>query len=481
MKKLRMAFPLCIAILLSLPAFSQQFTSIKSEYENGDYWHVIYALNNKIICLEYASPHSAFNYNRNYNHTNMVVLDDQLKVIKENELEALEKKKLITTYTQNNELYACYQDKKNMVGLYQINADNNTATLKENLFTARQDDYTMYSGESENKKYFFIMYRTYESKESGTYDLQIFDEHMKAQKTITFHDKHTKKQIALFDIEISDEGILYMVTNYRPAPNDYMKYELTTVRSEKDITTIALPTINEDLKSVPSWKLKGNKLAWISTQNGLKELSNVYWGSYDLATNTMDPVKNIEMVQPITNKASLENIIWAKDGSVYLYYDQLEFWNWGTGNHTGTDFGSFDGYAMKINTDYTMAWQHTIAKNQFENMDRNYSGTICNVDSTGNMHLFFLDLLQNTSVSNEGGKKPDRLLIGGKMPNSGVAYVCINKDGKAEKHFASKDETDVHHLSLDSYKFKPGQLVYTAFNIKTMGRSTYKIGKINWK
>ncbi|MFB6453834.1 hypothetical protein ACE38W_01080 [Chitinophaga sp. Hz27] len=480
MKKLRTALPFCIVMSMSISALAQHFTAIKSELEHGDYWHNFYTLgNDKIICLEYASPHNAFNYNRNFDHSNMIVLDTNLNVIKEKEIPELEKKILRASYPTSDKLYLAYEDKNDQISLYQINDKDHSAILKEDLFKVSADDRKMSAGASDNYKYFLC--KSYQKKETGTFDLVIFDQEMKIKKQITYHDKHSKDDIENIQYDLSDNGTFYIITHYRLSKKDKLNVEITTIKDKNDIKTVSLPSLNADIDSPPTWRLIDDKYVMIVERYNKKEVSGYFIGQYDIISNKMSEIKSVSLEKPIPENAYWRYLHYGNDGSIYLYYDIMTEKRWFTNSgHSGTDYYSAEAFAFKINPDGKVGWQHTIVKNQFEQQAHNHTGSVITMDND-DMYIFFTDWLDNTTVSNPDDKKIRELQIMNKMPKSGIACVYISKDGKAEKKFVTTDETEAHHLAIDAYRVSNGQLIYTAFQQKNIGRSTYKIGKINWK
>ena len=181
-----------------------------------------------------------------------------------------------------------------------------------------------------------------------------------------------------------------------------------------------------------------------------------------------------------------------QDGSSYLilevnssrYNDATGRWLASGGPHgnvsrysSSTEYKAGNIYVLKLTVSNEVEWLKVVAKNQIQINYEKYLSIAHIKDRNDGLHLFFHDAPINKQV--DPWKKMPYTILQRNLKNSALASVYIRKDGTATKSYIKSNNDQDHHLSPVSFvPVGNQQILYTSYEIRNAGKSTYRLGTV---
>ena len=372
------------------------------------------------------------------------------------------------------------------------------------VFTATNEPSAFLKGFSADSSYCYAVFKCASSKsKDASFEGVVMDKKMNVVTKFAFQLEKLKAYIDNTNCILSPEGLLYIVNGIRvkPAKDDYkpLQYLVTGINKEgKVVTTI--------LENLPTGRV-GN-LVWKASKNGLyftgllskaeKEgYTAIFSGEFDVrlqkATGMKQaaigdarywqkaPGKWLEQVKTngIDVKAGLVNSFEDEDGSVTLVVQGADIVYSFRGNYNYTDSYGSNLYVIKIKPDHELDWLQLVLLSQREPTEPVYTGAVAIRQNNKDISIFFNDNAKNA------GRGPDENIsavqLGGSWNSDNqLTIVTIKENGSLSRSLAVKEMDPDHHLAPHQpLAIYDGELIYTSFQHRSVGKSTYKFGIIN--
>jgi hypothetical protein len=478
------------ALLFPCISKAQNFTAHESSESKEDYLHEFFRTSSgTYLAINYASPHSAFSYNRKYNKAHIVGYDAKLN----------EKYVTFNKDLAGNIFQAAFELNKNLQVFY-ING-NKLSTVAIDpatgqsigsetlLLTMKQVPQHSFNGFSPDSNFYFLIfdYATDNGK-SNQYEGVVLDKNLKVVRNLSFALEKMQDFLVNTATVLSNDGSFFMIHGLRVKEKNVYRpyiYHITSIDSVGDL-------YKQMLYQMPEGWL--NNIFWRPAEGGLsftgvlakKENSGMKYilsGNYYSAEKRLENIREINIVeQPWYNTvadkytkqtttvglypaARTTKTFINSDGSVVLAMQSV-----GSSTITSSSFVE----VLKVNADGSFGWHHTIPLSQVENLPI-YTGIMVTQQDNRDIVVAYLDDPENNTRKPGGDIKRVNVNNGG-----GQAVAVIIKDnGIISKTLIKTPNDPAFFLAPQQpYKGYENEILYTSYDYKTQGRSRYKLGII---
>lgn len=488
-----------LACLYPCISVAQNIVSKETAEPKDDYLHEFFRTSSgSYLAINYASPHSAFSYKRNYDKMQIVGYDDKLneKFVSFNK--ELAGNKYQGVVEVNKQIHVFYAE-GNKIASVEINpATGDSKASPVQLLTLKQDPEHFFKGFSPDSNLCFILfdYETDKGK-SMQYEGAILDKNLKVVRNLSFGLEKLEEFIANTATVLTNEGSFFMIHGIRTKEKNVFRpftYHITSIDNEGDL----LKTM---LQQMPTGWL--NNVIWRPAPGGLsftgvlaKEENSgfkfILSGNFISAEKKLENIKEVSIVdQPwyktvaekFTKQTTAGGLYQAArttksfinpDGSVIIVMQSVSVSYSARGNHTYTN--TFGRYVevLKVNADGGFGWHHTIPLYQLETSP-NYCGVVATQQNNKDIVIAFLDNPKNNTRKPNDDVKRINVNDGGGQP---VAVIIKDNGAITRTLIKGPNEPGFFLAPQHPYAGYENEILYTSYNWKSAGKSKYKLGVI---
>jgi hypothetical protein len=468
---------------------------------NKDFLHDFFRpVANRYLSFNYAGPHGAMSYNRNYNKTFVQGYDAKLNEVFNMPVKELAGNKYQGGLEYNNALHIFYADGKK---IYRCEIDGNTGNTKSAsalVMSVKQDPDHFYKGYSPDSNFCYILF-DYDTDRGATsqYEGAVLDKNLNVVTTFLFALKKVDNYIENKTCVLSPEGLFYMIHAVRVKSKEFkpLQYLLTEISKDGKEVTNFLEDLPQGRFNNVIWKpvknglsftgllaknekegfkyiLTGQFNSWQKKLTDLKEqdfTASPYWQS---ATDKF--LKEIQ-TGGVNSEVNILNSFTNDDGSMAMVMQRKVITTTFRGNYSYTDTHTGSVYAMKMNADGSLAWLQVIPCSQSESTYPIYSGAIAMQRKNKDVVVVLLDNEKNLK------RKPEENFSGvgvsGSCGSCQLTAVIIKDDGTITRSGLGKGMAPDHFMAPNKpFVVYDDEILYTSFHDRNLGRSTYKLGVI---
>lgn len=481
--------------------YCQAITIKESPKEKADYLHEFFKpATNHYIAINYASPHGAFNYNRDAKHTEITCYDSSLNEVYSAPVKELSGNKFLGGIEVDKKLHLLYADNKKVFRC-ELNVSNGQANgSSTEVLTSSTKPEKLFKGFSPDSNYCFAMFTDEKNK---IFAGVVMDKQLNILTKFSFELGKLKKYIANTSCVLSSEGLLYIVNCVRvkSSKKDYrpLQYLITEISKEGQTVTSAVTDLPTGRIDNMVWKPVKNGisftglLARTEKENYLTIISGEFNSWQKKTTNLKESTwsdaawwqkateKYLQQFKTggISTKKSLVTSFSCTDGSVILVLQHTQIIVTQRGNFVYSNSTTGDAIVLKVNPEHQLDWLQLVPMGQREPFNPIYSGVIATCPNKKDIILFFHDHQVNFR------SEPSEFFSSVTLSNTWdkvnkLAAVKITQDGTATRNAVGASNDPDFHLAPRKPFFVTGnEVIYTSHNMKIAGRSTYKPGVIN--
>jgi hypothetical protein len=495
-------FSLAMLAVYLAPAivFGQTLTIKESPKEKADYLHKFFKpAPDRYLAINYASPHSAFGYDRNTSNTEITCYDSSLNEVYSTRVQALKGNKYVESIEIDQKHYILFADNKKIFRCELNPSDGQLKGSPAEILSVTKKTEEAYTGVSSNNNLCFAVFT---DEKNEVYEGVIMDKQLNVITKFAYEPGKIKGKIRQSWCILSNEGTLYIVNriDVNSGNNDYRPKQYLVTEISRDGKAVSTP-----LTDLPSglihnmvWKVDKNVLSFVgllsrsekeiytvilsgefsSSQKKIINLNQslindaAYWqkatGKYLLAYQSGIGTSN-EIVSSIIGD----------DGSVTMVLLTTDIRYISRGSYYASDASTRDAVVVKISPDHELAWLQFVPLGQQESNTFSYSGVIATSPNKKDLLLFFHDNTRNYSSPPDGSYSGVTLLKDVWYKDIDLAVVHIAEDGTVTRKSAGATvDPDFHFAGREPYFIAGNEIIYTSYNIKNAGRSKYRPGLI---
>ncbi len=469
-----------------------------------DFLHAYFQIGSEhYLAINYSSPHGALSSKRDEWTTTATIYDKTLRQVSSGLVKELVGKKYETAIRFSQHIQLVYSDAQGTVYTCEFVGDKAAfAGTPKELFTVSNENEEFESGFSEDSAYVYLLCKSYEKKgKDEACNGVILDRQMNIVTKFSFTLEGLREYIANTACTLSDKGLLHVITAVRVKSSkaDYrpLQYLVTEVGSDGKSGSVQLNDLPEGLMANLIWspEAEGFSFTGLLAKTKKAGFTTIITGHYSNLQSRVSDIKEAEFSnavffqnasakylrelakEGIPAEARLIGSFTSGDHAIILILEPSEIIFTSRGNFSYTDTETGNIYIVRINAKKELDWVQTVPKKQQEPSNPVYTGTIAMSDGMDGVVIFYHDDERNEKL--EGGNKAAGALLGGDWRHLSLAAVHIGKEGNVSKKFIIDDyHADLLLAPARSFSIYNKELIYTAYNLKNLGKSTYRIGVI---
>jgi len=483
--------------------FAQSVSLQEAAQENEDWLHEFFqpvpGLN---IAINFAGPHGAFTYNRNTGRSVITAFDAKLKQLYSTEIKGLSSKnyqgglevdkRLFIFYSGNGE---CWMDELDL-------SSGQLKGQQKKLFATENEPSFYAKGFSTDSNWCYAIFKCNSSK-SKDENVQgvIMNRPMNIITPFSFQLPEMKSYINSSAYSLTNDGQLFVLNGVRvkPAKDDYrpLQYMVTAIdkKGRASITNISggLPEGRID-NIVCSASANGFAMTGLLSTTEKTGFTNIFTGTFENdAKKIINAKETVLSTEPYWKKlpgkrfqdgkpegipvnARLVNYFQDESGETTMLLQQMETIYTMNGNFSHTDYFLGSIFVVRIKKTAELAWIQLIPLYQTETPSLNYSGCIAVQQNKKDLCVLYHDLEKNTSI--EEGDMPALVPLDKyKTGATRLVAVSIKANGsKTTRVVTEKDDSEFHLAPQQPFAVYNDEIVYTSYQLKTAGRSNYRVG-----
>lgn len=497
-------FSLAMLAVYLAPAigYGQTLTIKESPKEKADYLHKFFKpAPDRYLAINYASPHGAFGYDRNTSNTEITCYDANLNEVYSTRVQALKGNKYMGSIEIAQKHHILFADNKKIFRSELNPSDGQAKGSPTEILSVTKKTDEVYTGVSSDSNY---CYAVFTDDDNEVYEGAIMDKQLNVVSKFSYEIGKIKGNIRQTTCVLSPEGTLYIVNriNVKPGKNDFrpMQYLVTEISRDGKTVSTPLTDLPTGLIFNLTWKAVKNGISFVGLlsrsekENYTVIISGEFNGPQKKIINQKEVLINdAPYWQKVTSKYlqgfqggfstgnELESSIIGDDGSVTMVLLTTDIRYTTRGNYHYTDASTRDAVVLKITPDHELGWLQFVPLGQQEPFAPTYSGVLAISPNKKDLFLFFHDNIRNYN------SPPDGHYSGVTLSNSwfkdiDLAVVHITEDGTlTRKSVGQTADPDFHFAGREPHLITGNEIIYTSYNTKIAGRSTYRPGLIKIK
>jgi hypothetical protein len=501
-------FFLFAAIFCFLPfcGIAQNFTVRESPSLVNDFIHAFFRIApDHYLALNYSAPHGAFSAKRDDRATIATVYDKNLGQISSSPIKDLAGFKYETAFQVNGKMQLFFSDAQRVV--YTAELDYRSMTFKGvplRLFAIPHEIFQFEVGFSEDSVYSYVLCKSHENKgKDQLYTGVVLDKNVQVVNTFSFPIEGLREYITTTRVALSRQGMLYIISaiNVKTTKSDFrpLQYLVSSIDKEGQPKNTLLGGLPQGLLDLSIWSAEENKLSFTGLLAKAKKsgFTTAINGTFESSESQPSGLRQVDLStlaffqnaeakylktlgrEGIPAEATLTQSFTFADGSTVLILDQSEV-RVTMGSFTYTDTQSGNLYVVRFGPGRNLEWVQVVPKRQTEPTYPIFTGAIAMPDGQGGVDLFFHDDEKNENL--DPGDKATTAILGADWRRVHLAAVHVSKDGSMTKKYIIDDlRADLLLAPAKPYSLFDGELIYTSYNLKSLGKSTYRIGMIKVK
>jgi hypothetical protein len=489
--------------LIPLIGIAQNYSVKESATLVTDFLHEFFqAAPDHYLALNFSAPHGAFSLKRDDMTTIATTYDKNLRQIRSSPIKELGGKKYETALEFHGHLELFFSDQKRAVYKSEFDISKGGLTgITEELFTNPNENATYLKGFSRDSSYTFLLCKSFDKKgKDEAYYGVVMDKEMNVVTKFSFFLEGLREYIGSTACVLSDQGLLTIITGVRVKASkaDFrpLQYLVTEVSRDGKSGTSQISDLPEGLLANMEWTARENGLSFTGLMAKTKKAgyTGVVTGDYSSSEKKISNIRETDFgntaffqnasekylkelaKEGIPAEANLVATYTLSDHAIILILETSEtIVTSGSFSYMDTNSGNI--YIVKINQKQEPDWVQIVPKKQQEPTSPIYTGTVSMPDGKDGVFIFFHDDERNEKL--EGGSKAAGALLGGDWRHLHLAAVHVSADGNiAKKYIVDDYRADLLLAPAQPHTIYDHEIIYTSYNLKSLGRSTYRIGAI---
>lgn len=490
-------------LLVPFSGTAQNYTIKESATIVPDFLHEFFQIGpDQYLAMNFSAPHGAFSAKRDDWNTIATLYDKNLRQESSGPVKELAGKKYEATFEFSHRIQLFYSDAQRV--LYSCEFDGAKRALvgtPEELFTIPNEYASFIKGFSADSAYSYLLCKSFEKKgKDEAYNGVVLDRQMHMVTKFSFALEGLREYIASTACVLSNQGLLHVITAVRvkSSKSDFrpLQYIISEVNNEGKSVSTQLDNLPEGLLAGMIWSAGENGLTYTGLCAKTKKIgfTSIVTGQYHSWSKKVSDIVETEFNKTaffqnasakylkeiakdgIPPEANLAGTYVLSDQSIMLIFEKSEI-IYTSGEFSYSDTRTGNLYIVKLNPKKELDWVEVIGKNQQEPSNPVFTGFISMPDGKDGLYIFYHDDARNEKL--ESGDKAANALLGGDWRHLSLAAIHIGKDGSFSKKFIVDDyRADLLLAPARPFTAYANEVIYTSYNLKNVGRSTYRIGKI---
>jgi hypothetical protein len=495
-----LAAALCFPVMIAAQSVTIKEVADRQSDYTRDFFRPV---PDRYLTIHYASPHGPFSYKRNTKHTEIIGYDAKLNEVYNTPIKELSGNKYLGSIVLDKKLHIFYSDNKKV---FRCELDPNTGAVTgtpANVFTATDKPISFYSGFSADSAYCYAMFRCAPFGEKDEkFNGVVLDRKMNVVTKFSFKLEKLRSYIDKTTCVLSPEGLLFIVNSIKvkPSKKDYrpLQFLVTEINKEGNSVTTHLDQLPQGQLSNMVWKTNKNGISFTGLLSATEKegYKTILSGEFNSWQKKITGIKQApfseatywqrasgQLLQQIKSeginaKAELINSFEGDDGSLTLVLQPTDIVFRLRGNYSYTDAYTFSLYIVKVSPARELNWVQVIPLNQHEPFFPMYSSAISLCPNKKDLYLFFHDSEKNAKPGTDE-KLTGIILSDSWDSNIQLVAAVIKDDGSLSRSPVGKNIDPDHHLApREEHAVCDNEIIYTSYNRRNAGRSTYKLGLI---